>query len=134
MRPVYLGIGIVGAVFTLSLLLLPRVPWSFGVAIAGENLFQALAFSASNAITFEVIGPDNPFAATLFTLLVSAANLPITYMQYLDGRGYNRGGLPGSFITDAGLSVGACALLSWVLFRWGTTRRLAVAPVSDSAD
>lgn len=134
MRPVYLGIGIVGAMFTLSLMLLPRVPWSFGVAIAGENLFQALAFSASNAITFEVIGPDNPFAATLFTLLVSATNLPITYMQYLDGRGYDRGGLAGSFVTDAGLSVGACALLGWVVFRWGTTRRLVAATVSDNAD
>lgn len=86
MRPVYLGIGIVGAVFTLSLIALPRSPWSFGVAITGENLFQALAFAASSAITFEVIGTGNPLAATLYTLLVSATNLPVTYMQYLDGR------------------------------------------------
>ena len=66
---------------------LPRQPFAFAVAITGENLFQALAFATANAITFEVIGPDNPFAATLFTVLLAASNLPITYMQFLDGRG-----------------------------------------------
>lgn len=117
-RPVYLGIGVAGAIFTMSLLALPRSPWSFGIAISGENLFQALAFAASNAITFEVIGPDNPLAATLFTLLISASNLPITYMQYLDGRGYDRNGLTGSYLTDACISVAVCAFMAWVLIRW----------------
>jgi MFS transporter, PAT family, beta-lactamase induction signal transducer AmpG len=118
LRPLYLGIGIVGAIFTLSLISLPHAPWSFAVAITGQNLFQAMAFSTSNAISFEVIGPNNPLAATLFTLLLSAANLPITYMQYLDGRGYDRGGLIGSYLTDACLSVAACSLLAWVLSRY----------------
>jgi PAT family beta-lactamase induction signal transducer AmpG len=122
LRPLYLGIGAAGALFTLSLILLPRRPWSFGVAITGENLFQALAFSAGNAITFEVIGPDNPLAATLFTLLLSAENLPIVYMQYLDGRGYSHGGLTGSYLTDACVSVSACSLLGWMLSRWRTVK------------
>ena len=120
LRPLYLGIGIVGAIFTISLISLPRHPWSFAIAITGQNLFQALAFSASNAITFEVVGPENPLAATLFTLLVSATNLPITYMQYLDGRGYDRGGMVGTYLTDACLSIIACSLLAWVLSRWRT--------------
>jgi PAT family beta-lactamase induction signal transducer AmpG len=118
LRPIYLGIGIAGGVFTSSLLLLPRAPWSFGLAITGENLFQALAFAAGNAITFEVIGPENPLAATLFTLLMAATNLPITYMSWLDGRGYDWRSVPGSFLTDAGISVAACLLLSWAIPRW----------------
>lgn len=117
LRPLYLGIGIVGAVLTMSLIALPHAPWSFAVAITGQNLFQALAFSTGNAITFEVIGPNNPFAATLFTLLTSAVNLPITYMQYLDGRGYDRGGMIGAYLTDACLSIAACSLLAWLLSR-----------------
>lgn len=118
LRPLYLGIGVAGAVFTLSLLLMPRMPWTFGVAITGENAFQAMAFAAGNAITFEVIGPGNPLAATLFTLLNSAVNLPITYMTFLDGRGYERGGITGSLVTDAGVSIAVCALLAWAMRRW----------------
>lgn len=115
LRPLYLGIGIVGACFTMGLIFLPHVPWSFAVAITGQNLFQALAFSATNIITFEVIGPKNPFAATLFTLLISAGNLPIVYMQYLDGRGYSRAGIAGSYATDACLSIAACILVAFLL-------------------
>jgi PAT family beta-lactamase induction signal transducer AmpG len=118
LRPLYLGIGIIGGLFTLSLLALPRAPWSFGLAFTGENLFQALAFAASNAITFEVIGPGNPLAATLFTLLMAASNFPIFYMGIIDGHGYDWTGITGSFITDACISITVCLLLSWILPRW----------------
>jgi PAT family beta-lactamase induction signal transducer AmpG len=135
LRPLYLGIGAVGALFTLSLILLPRSPWSFGVAITGENLFQALAFSAGNAITFEVIGPANHLAATLFTLLLSAENLPIVYMQYLDGRGYSYRGLTGSYLTDACVSISACALLGWLLSRWrSVSQSAAFETLSENTD
>jgi len=136
-RPVYLGVGVVGALFTLSLIALPHSPWGFGVAITGENLFQALAFAASNAITFEVIGPDNPLAATLYTLLISATNLPITYMQYLDGRGYEHGGLTGSYLTDACTSIAVCVLVAVLLVRWRGIAKTAgpsLAPVPENAD
>ncbi len=137
LRPVYLSIGIVGAIFTLSLLALPREPWSFAVAITGENLFQALAFATANGIAFEVIGPDNPFAATLFTVLLAASNLPITYMQFLDGKGYDWRGLTGALLTDAFISMAACLLLGWMLTRWhvhsSTSTRL-IEPIPESVD
>ncbi len=137
LRPVYLAIGIVGAIFTLSLLALPRQPWTFAVAITGENLFQALAFATANAIAFEVIGPDNPFAATLFTVLLAATNLPITYMQFLDGRGYDWRGLAGSIVTDACVSIAACLALAWMLFRWHTSYKTALqslGSIPENAD
>lgn len=137
LRPLYLGIGIVGALFTFSLVAPPHTPESFAIAITGENLFYALAGSAGNAITFEVIGPSNPFAATLFTLLVSASNQPISYMQFLNGRGYDRGGPTGSYVTDAGVSIIiiACILLAWLLSRWRRNRNsISFAPVPDDVD
>ena len=118
LRPLYLAIGIVGALFTVSTLLLPRAPWTFGVVFTGEIIFQALAFTAALGIAFQIIGPNNPLAATLFTLLIAAMNLPITYMGVLDGWGYDRGGLLGSFLTDAGLSLAACSLLALTLRHW----------------
>ena len=137
LRPVYLAIGITGAAFTLGLLSLPRVPWAFGIAITGENLFQALAFATGNAIAFEVIGPDNPFAATLFTVLLAASNLPITYMQYVDGLGYNWRGIAGSFVTDAAISISACLLLAWLIRRWRMVEDAIpppLLPVVETAD
>ena len=40
LRPLYLSIGLVGAAFTLSLLLMPRVPWTYGLAFFGANIRQ----------------------------------------------------------------------------------------------
>lgn len=122
LRPVYLGVGIVGAAFTLSQLLLPRGPLAFGMAVTGENLFQSLAFSAMFAIIFEVMGPDNPLAGTIFALMASASMLPLLYMQMLDGKGYTAGGVAGSYMMDAGLSVAGCCAMAWVLMRWRVLR------------
>jgi PAT family beta-lactamase induction signal transducer AmpG len=111
LRPVYLGMGIAGGLFTLSLLLLPRTAATFGIAFLGESLFQALAYTTLTAITFETIGQHNPLAATQCTVLFAANYLPLIYMQMIDGRGYSWGGVAGSFGIDAGISIVACLLL-----------------------
>jgi PAT family beta-lactamase induction signal transducer AmpG len=133
LRPLYLAIGIIGACFTLSTLLLPRAPWTFGLVFTGEIVFQALAFTAANGIAFEIIGPDNPLAATLFTLLIATMNFPIWYMGNLDGWGYDRAGIPGSFTIDAGLSIVACILLAVTLRKWLFTSHPASKAVETSA-
>ncbi|MBV8398434.1 MAG: hypothetical protein JOZ17_06805, partial [Acetobacteraceae bacterium] len=74
LRPLYLMTGVVGALFTLSILLLPRSPPSFGLAVIAENVFQSLEIACSVAIAFEVIGRNNPLAATTFSVLAAAYN------------------------------------------------------------
>ena len=59
----------------------------------GQNVFQAAAFSAANAITLRAIGHDNPLAATQFGVLVGATQIPLTYMQMIDGNAYGLGGV-----------------------------------------
>jgi PAT family beta-lactamase induction signal transducer AmpG len=119
LRPLYLCIGVVGALFTLGLLLLPHTPTVFAVAFIGENLFQALAITGTFAIGFETIGQNNPLAATTFSVLGAACNLPIVYMEIIDGHAYGWHGVAGSFIVDAGLGLLACTLLALVLRRFG---------------
>ena len=114
----YLAIGSTGALFTLSLLTLPRVPATFALALIGQNIFQAAAFVVENTIIFRTIGEDNPLAATHFGLLSAATSFPITYMQAFDGQGYRVGGLTGQFVTDALLSLVACAVLLPLVTRW----------------
>jgi MFS transporter, PAT family, beta-lactamase induction signal transducer AmpG len=128
LRFLYLAIGAAGAIFTLVLIALPRTPAIFAVALIGENVFQALAITASIAIAFETIGRGNPLAATTYCLMISAANIPISYMLFVDGAGYAWRGVAGSYATDAGVSLCASALLGgflvWYLRRgWGRTRR-----------
>lgn len=118
LRPLYLILGGVGAFFTLGLLLMPRVPWTFGLAFCGETAFQAAAVATAIAIIYEIIGPDNPLASTIFGLLFSAASFPIDYMEFIDGHGYDWGGVTGAFITDALFSIVACTFLAFVLRKW----------------
>jgi len=118
LRPLYLLVGGGGAAFTLLLLLLPHTPAAFGLALLGENVFQAAAFSVENAIILRSIGRDNPLAATQFALISAATSLPLAYMQYLDGQGYGLGGVNGSYLVDALVSGGAVLTLAAILWTW----------------
>jgi PAT family beta-lactamase induction signal transducer AmpG len=117
LRMLYLANGILGALFTLSLLLLPHSSWTFALAMMGEVLFLAVSSSTACGIIFETIGQDNPLAATAFTFLLTCANIPTTYMLLIDGKGYTRGGIAGSFIADAGIGIAACLLMGLLLTR-----------------
>jgi PAT family beta-lactamase induction signal transducer AmpG len=117
LRFLYLANGILGGLFTLSLLVLPRAPWSFTLALLGEFLFQAISYTGTVALSFETIGQNNPLAATTFTFLIAATNVPVAYMLYLDGRAYSFGGVRGSFAADALISIVVCVLIGWLLSR-----------------
>jgi PAT family beta-lactamase induction signal transducer AmpG len=124
--PLYLLIGTIGSLFTLALLILPRTPTTFAVAFLGENVVQALSFTAAVAICFATIGRNNPLAATQFSLLTSATVIPILYMGVLDGRIYGGHGLARMYLVDGGLSLAACALMAAVI--WLFARSPAAPP------
>jgi PAT family beta-lactamase induction signal transducer AmpG len=117
-RPLYLMVGGFGALFTLILVVTPHMPATFGLAMLGENVFQAAAFSVENMIILRTIGPNNPLAATQFGLLNAATSVPLTYMQVLDGQGYGRAGVNGSLLADALISGAAVLVLAGVLWIW----------------
>jgi PAT family beta-lactamase induction signal transducer AmpG len=116
LRPLYLMIGTVGSLFTTSLLLLHRTPFTFCIALIGENVFQALALTGAVAIIYETIGRDNPFAATQYSLLFCALTIPIIYMQLVDGKAYGWHGVTGAFSADGWIGVTACFLMGMLLF------------------
>jgi PAT family beta-lactamase induction signal transducer AmpG len=117
----YLADGVLGSLFTLSLIWMPHTPVTFALALAGEYFFQAIAFSIQVGIMFETIGENNPLAATTFTLLSAATYVPITYMMVADGRGYalfgTGGGVAGSLAMDAFISIASCLLIGFLLLR-----------------
>jgi PAT family beta-lactamase induction signal transducer AmpG len=118
LRHLYLTIGIVGAGWTIMILFLPRGTPAFALAILGEFLCQAAAFSVVYAITLRTVGENNPLAATQFSLLSAAMCVPLTYMQVLDGQGYALGQTTGAFLMDAGISGAASLVLMAVLWKF----------------
>ncbi len=122
-RALYLGIGFLGAVFTLSLIIAPRTPAFFAIALIGQNVAQSAALATVNVVALQSLGKDNPFAATQFGLLICASALPITYMQLVDGHVYGAGGLTLMYLADGGLGLFACALMSGLLTLWARRKR-----------
>jgi PAT family beta-lactamase induction signal transducer AmpG len=121
LRILYLANGLLGAFFTLTLLLLPHNSWTFALAMLGEVLFLALSSSTACGIIFETIGQDNPFAATAFTFLLTCSNIPTTYMLLIDGKAYSHGGIAASFIADACIGIAACMVMGLLLSRFRLT-------------
>jgi PAT family beta-lactamase induction signal transducer AmpG len=126
LRPLYLTVGIIGALCTLGLILLPHAPVSYAIILITENLFQSLAITISTAITFETIGRDNPLASTTFCFITSAYGVPISYMLYIDSFGFTRGGIAGSLAIDAITGILASVLLGLMLL-WLARRPKALA-------
>jgi len=123
----YLGIGVVGAVFTLSLLALPKTPAIYLMAVIGENAAQSIAQVSQNAIIFRSIREGSPLASSQFGLLATAFVVPYAYMQMLDGYGYKlAGGVAGSFMMDAIVSLVACTLLAVPVIHWLRTGKLEI--------
>jgi PAT family beta-lactamase induction signal transducer AmpG len=128
-RMLYIALGLLGAGFSFLLIGLPRTPALFGVALLGENLFQAAAFAVSNLIALNSLGEDNPLAATQFGLLFASSAVPLTYMQIIDGAAFTAHGLNGGLFADAVLTAAACLLLALILraFRSAVARADAAA-------
>lgn len=120
----YIGVGVMGGLFTLSLLLPARTPLLFAIAMVGENIFQSAAFALIYGLILISIGKNNPIASTQFALINAASIVPIVYMPMLDGLGYDRGGLAGNLIVDAGISLVACVVMTLLFTKpWKDTVR-----------
>ena len=128
-RVLYLTLGLLGAGFSAALILAPRTPAMFGVALLGENIFQAAAFAVSNLISLNSLGEDNPLAATQFGLLFASSAVPLYYMQIIDGAAFTAHGLNGGLLADAAMTAGACLVLGLILwaFRGAVARADAAA-------
>ncbi len=133
LRSFYFANGIVGCLFTLSLLMFPHTSLTFAVAVFGEFLFQAVAFSIQIGIVFEAIGPDNPLAATTFAFLTAATNIPVTYLTAIDGHVYSIAGIRGTLFSDAVIGIAACIAASILLTRFGSPRAV-VSPLIQSEE
>ena len=130
LRFFYLANGILGCLFTLSLVMMQHTTATYAGALFGEYLFQAVAFSIQIGIVFEAIGPNNPLAATTFSFLTAATNVPVTYVTLIDGRAYARAGITGTLFVDAAIGIVTCLVAGALLARLDTRRARVDAGVA----
>jgi hypothetical protein len=114
-------------VLTLGLLLLPWSATGFVMATLSENTLQALAITGAFAIQFETVGQNNPVAATTFSVMNAAMNFSITYMIWVDGRMFGRGGVTLSYVADAAISAAGCVAMAALLLGLRRARIRAAA-------
>lgn len=131
---VYLGIGIVGGLSTLSLVVLPRTPTIYTIALVAQNIWQSAGLAAGNALILSSIGKNNPLASTQFAILSAALATPLIYMQWFDGHAYGARGLSGLYLTDGGLDLAACTLMVGLFFLWRKPRGASGHPNPSFAD
>ncbi len=122
----YAVFGMLCGGFAAGLALAPKTPVTYGVGYAGYALATGFAYAAFTALVLEVLGQNRRAAATGYSLLVSAANLPIAYMTWLDGVGYKHVGARGLMGVDA-LANGAgglvlLAIARYCAYRWRPRR------------
>ncbi|MBW8870590.1 MAG: hypothetical protein JF563_07480 [Acidobacteriales bacterium] len=102
--------------------MLPHTTATYAGALFGEYLFQAIAFSIQIGIVFEAIGPNNPLAATTFSFLTAATNVPVTYVTLIDGRAYAKAGITGTLFVDAAIGIATCLVAGTLLARFDAKR------------
>ncbi len=113
----YILTGLAGAAVAGITLLAPRSTLTFALSTLAYNFLQGINYTAYASLCFHLVGRNNPLAATQFSVLFCATCLPISYMTWIDGRGYAAHGLPGLFATDgaASLLFGTALLLITLL-------------------
>ena len=135
LRSFYFANGILGCLFTLSLVVLPHTTTTFALAVFGEFLFQAVAFSIQIGIVFDAIGPENPLAATTFSFLTAATNVPVTYITLIDGHAYSIGGITALLFTDAAIGILTCSIAFILLPKFDSRvareKRLSIASTQE---
>jgi len=121
---VYLGIGVVGGLSTLSLLALPHTPTVYTIGFVAQNIWQSAGLAAGTALILSSIGKNNPLASTQFAILNAALATPLIYMQWFDGHAYGARGLTGLYLTDGGLDLASCVLMIGLFLRWSKRSRV----------
>jgi MFS transporter, PAT family, beta-lactamase induction signal transducer AmpG len=125
-RNVYILMGFFSATVALSLLAVPHTFRWYACGVLAYNLFQGVNYTAFSSLCYEIVGPANPLAATQISLLAAAANLPISYMTWVEGRVHTAHGVRGMLLLDAVTTLVVGTTLTLALRRFGVGRSKAV--------
>ena len=130
----YAVFALLGASAAAYLWLAPATSFTYASGYAAYSFAIGLAYAAFSALVLEVLGRRARGAATGYALLSSSGNLPLLYMTWLDGLGYEYGGARGLMMTET-LAGGFAAAVLLLLARHAVRRwpHLTDVPVAKQA-
>ncbi len=109
--------GAFAAVFAVYLAFGGANPWTYGAGYSGYAIAAGFSYAVFTALVLEVLGDNRHAAGTAYSLLNASGNLPLVYMTWLDGQGYQRWGFKGLMGVDALANAGCGLLLLVVAYR-----------------
>lgn len=117
-RVTYAGAGFLNALASLSLLAGDSPSVYYGGTVL-YLLSTGFGYARFTALVMDVLGHGEHGAGTRYSLFLAAGNLPIAYVLWLDGQGYQRFGTHGLFGADAAgnLLVFAVVTTAWLVRR-----------------
>jgi MFS transporter, PAT family, beta-lactamase induction signal transducer AmpG len=135
-RVAFISTGVFAGLVGLAMASAPLIQATY---IAGVLLYE-LAFGASlssgYALCLDLTGFNPKIAGTCMALFQSAASAPVSYMTFIDGRGYGRWGVRGLLAVDACCLFVAAVILTAVYLvqkRAFHSASAAIAPATEPA-
>jgi MFS family permease len=98
--------GGTAALFALYLGFAHATPFTYAAGYSGYSVSAGFAYAVFTAMVLDIVGRRKHAAASGYAILNSAGNLPIVYMTWLDGLGYQHWGARGLMATDAAANGG----------------------------
>ncbi len=120
-RTTYATAGLLNALASVTLMAGDR-PQIYYVGTVLYLITTGFSYARFTALVMEVLGPGEHGTSTRYSLFLAAGNLPIAYVLWLDGIGYQRFGTHGLFGVDAAgnLLVFAIVAVLWQARRYRT--------------
>jgi PAT family beta-lactamase induction signal transducer AmpG len=128
-RVAYCVLGIASSISGIAMMLAPLSPMSYAIGSLFYSAVAGACWAAGSVLMLELIGADNRAAGTWYAIWCCAGNLPVLYMSWLDGIGYQYFGPRGMLGVDAGMGLLSSAALLIYLF-W-SSRRPKLEPILE---
>jgi PAT family beta-lactamase induction signal transducer AmpG len=111
----YLGSGMLCAVITAVMALLPYQPYVYVIGVLAYAFAMGSAYAAFSSVILFAIGKKN--AATKYSLLASLGNLPVVYMTTFDGWAHDRHNSKYMLVAEAAVCVVFVVISIFILER-----------------
>lgn len=114
-RKFYLAAGLLSFLCCMFFAFAPHNPVTF---LCGTFFYLAvagLAYASFSSVVYEIVGTAGSTASTLYSVFPAAGNQAIAYVLFLDGKGQQRWGTQGLFLTDGLLNLAGVGILLLLL-------------------